>query len=74
MKWIAPWNVEHVCPRCIDGWVCEEHPEQGWPHAGCEGAGMPCKGLLQETAEFEREAEERLGSAPGEIGGPRPPR
>ena len=28
--------------RCNDGWICEQHPEQGWPHDDCAGPGMPC--------------------------------
>lgn len=27
---------------CNDGWICEEHPEQGWPHGDCSGPCMPC--------------------------------
>jgi hypothetical protein len=29
----------HVCE---DGWICEQHPEQGWPHDDCAGPGRPC--------------------------------
>jgi hypothetical protein len=29
--------VGHVC---ADGWVCEFHPDQPFPH--CDGAGAPC--------------------------------
>lgn len=24
-------------------WVCEEHPDQPWPHDDCDGAGMPSR-------------------------------
>src|SRR5262245_12871849 len=27
---------------CNKGWICERHPEQGWPHVGCAGPGTPC--------------------------------
>ena len=30
------------CGRCLDGWICEDHPDQPWGH-GCGGAGMPCE-------------------------------
>jgi hypothetical protein len=37
------------CPYCLDGWVCEEHPNQPWPHSNLDkpdgqyaGPGMPC--------------------------------
>jgi hypothetical protein len=34
---------DHVCATCSgDYWVCENHPDRGWP-SSCEcGAGMPC--------------------------------
>jgi hypothetical protein len=50
MNWIAPWNVEHSCERCDNGWIWDS------------GEGVPCPGLLADTAEFEREARERLGN------------
>ena len=25
-----------------EGWICERHPENGWPHDDCTGPGMPC--------------------------------
>ena len=42
---------QHVC---IDGWICEKHPNLGWPHKDsmyldpeqlteCPGPGMPCR-------------------------------
>lgn len=38
-----------TCGRCDDGWVCEQHPEQPWPHPDpaeadgeCAGPGMRC--------------------------------
>jgi hypothetical protein len=27
---------------CNDGWFCEQHPTQGWPHGKCAGPGIPC--------------------------------
>jgi hypothetical protein len=27
---------------CNDGWICEEHPDRGWPHDDCAGPGVPC--------------------------------
>ena len=30
------------CVKCSDGWICEQHPEKGWPHDDCAGPGMPC--------------------------------
>lgn len=39
------WATEHHI--CHAGWICEEHPDYGWPHRGegdaeCIGPGMPC--------------------------------
>lgn len=31
------------CPKCAEGWVCEEHPDKPWPHDDCAGPGVPCK-------------------------------
>ena len=31
---------QHVC---VEGWVCEAHPDLGWPHGDCPGPGMPCR-------------------------------
>jgi hypothetical protein len=31
----------HQC-HCADGWICESHPDQAWPHAQCAGRGMLC--------------------------------
>jgi hypothetical protein len=28
--------------RCKDGWICEEHPDNPWPHDDCAGPGMQC--------------------------------
>jgi hypothetical protein len=28
--------------KCNQGWICEQHPDQGWPHDECTGPGMPC--------------------------------
>ena len=30
---------EGTCPHCLDGWVCEEHPDLPQSHDGCGGAG-----------------------------------
>ena len=35
-----------TCGQCADGWVCELHPDEPWPHhvdmaAAC-GIAMPC--------------------------------
>jgi hypothetical protein len=32
---------EQICP-CNQGWLCEQHPAEGWPHDDCAGPGMPC--------------------------------
>ena len=61
MNWIAPWNVVHSCSKCNNGWVCEEHPDKPMDHSDCGAPGMPCNGLLEETAKFEAEARLRLG-------------
>jgi hypothetical protein len=26
-------------------WICEEHPDRGFPHDDCSGPGMPCPHL-----------------------------
>ena len=31
-----------TCGKCDNGWICEEHPDQPWPHQNCAGPGMPC--------------------------------
>jgi hypothetical protein len=31
-----------TCGKCLDGWICEEHPDKPWPHDGCAGPGVPC--------------------------------
>jgi hypothetical protein len=28
--------------RCDDGWICEGHPDRGWPHDDCGCPGVPC--------------------------------
>lgn len=64
MNHIAPWNVVHACAGCEDGWVCENHPDRPWP-SGCKcgGAGMPCPGLLEDAAVWERDARAMLGDS-----------
>ena len=60
---IAPWNVQHSCDACEDGWVCENHPEKKWP-SECEcGAGAPCPGLLEDVELFQAEADAALDGA-----------
>jgi hypothetical protein len=27
---------------CLNGWVCEDHPNQPWGHRGCQAAGELC--------------------------------
>jgi hypothetical protein len=34
-----------ACSRCNDGWICETHPDCGWPHDDCAGPGV-CPRLL----------------------------
>ena len=29
--------------HCASGWICEQHPDQPWPHADCDGPGMQCR-------------------------------
>jgi hypothetical protein len=33
-----------TCPTRCQGerWICEEHPDQPWPHDDCAGPGEPC--------------------------------
>ena len=31
-----------TCGKCDNGWICEEHPNQPWPHDDCSGPGVPC--------------------------------
>jgi hypothetical protein len=28
--------------QCLDGWICEAHPERGGPHDNCPGPGTAC--------------------------------
>ena len=30
------------CAKCDYGWICEEHPDQPFPHDNCAGPAMPC--------------------------------
>jgi len=43
------------CLRCVDGWICEQHPETSWPHGECAGPGRPCDapGCVQEKLDRE---------------------
>ena len=32
-----------LCRLCAaEGWVCEQHPAQPWPHPGCQSPRAPC--------------------------------
>lgn len=35
--------MSQPCLKCDEGWICEAHPGESWPHEGCGGAGMPCR-------------------------------
>jgi len=28
--------------HCIDGWICDTHPDRPWPHDSCTGPGTLC--------------------------------
>jgi hypothetical protein len=28
--------------HCASGWICEQHPDHGWPHGDCAGLGEQC--------------------------------
>jgi hypothetical protein len=30
------------CPKCLDGLICDQHPERSWPHGDCPGPAVPC--------------------------------
>jgi hypothetical protein len=34
--------MDKTC-HCLEGWVCETHPEQPYPHDDCAGPGEPCQ-------------------------------
>jgi hypothetical protein len=34
-------NTADAC-RCDQGWICEQHSDQTWPHDDCPGPGMKC--------------------------------
>jgi hypothetical protein len=38
----------HTCV-CVNGWRCEQHGEQGWPHDDCAGPGVPCSNPVCEA-------------------------
>ena len=29
--------------HCASGWICEQHPDQPWPHDDCAGRGKQCR-------------------------------
>lgn len=35
--------ADAACGQCADGWICEQHPYQPWPHDDCAGPRMPCE-------------------------------
>ena len=35
--------MSESCGKCAEGWICEQHPDQPWPHDDCVGPGMPCR-------------------------------
>lgn len=47
-------NREKKIHNCAEGWICEKHPQEPWPHfigyddnigtvrEECAGPGMPC--------------------------------
>lgn len=37
-QWLHEWQADLVAR---DGWMCEAHPGQEWPHGDCPGPGMP---------------------------------
>ena len=44
---LTEWN-DIRCYSCREGWICEAHPDFGWPHIDgtgndCPGPGMPCE-------------------------------
>jgi hypothetical protein len=43
--WQQPRPIEVVTGicYCVEGWICEQHPDRGWPHEDCAGPGMPCE-------------------------------
>lgn len=50
-EWL--WQHEHqgmLIER--DGWMCEAHPGQSWPHDDCAGPGMPWS--IEGRASIER--------------------
>ena len=34
-------NAPQTC-HCEQGWICEEHPDQPYPHDSCSGPGTQC--------------------------------
>jgi hypothetical protein len=43
---VKPTDITNVrrpdCRKCVEGWICEAHPEKPWPYRGCAGPGKPC--------------------------------
>lgn len=51
---------------CSDGWVCEEHADEPWPHidvttgSRCPGPGVPCTNRLCPFGQAARRGEKPL--------------
>ncbi|MGH9240545.1 MAG: hypothetical protein ACRD3G_21085 [Vicinamibacterales bacterium] len=35
--------IDARCGQCANGWICELHPYQPWPHDDCEGPRTLCE-------------------------------
>lgn len=59
-------QAEKFCGKCDEGWVCENHPELGWP-SGCEcGAGAPCTcNPLHGAEEMDKREAGKAAHCPG---------
>ena len=32
-----------ICPVCLgERWLCQDHPDNTWPHDDCAAPGRPC--------------------------------
>lgn len=38
----AKLGYDPKCPKCDEGWVCENHADKAWPSVCDCGPGMPC--------------------------------
>jgi hypothetical protein len=42
-------SAPRACSRCCgERWVCEQHPDELWPHDDCAGPGEPCPNCNRE--------------------------